>query len=257
MPSEGLKDQVGSPNMPFDFYEDCPMKGYVHVFRLMEPYEDTLVSARCSRPWCSRCEVLRVQAMRLKIHRYLIHNQPKAMWLWTRSVRNNISLRNAWNMLHDAAHNFSVQRRETDHYFHGVITCWIGTYEIKYKADTGFNIHQHFIIGANAERLDYAGINHHWDRAAGYRAHSDFSHIVKGIGGAVNYVSKYISKGFWGGLTSEEAFEYRQTLKGRNRIISMRGTIPPALSKGYCFCCQGPFRECNKGLWLQEWESFA
>ncbi len=232
-----------------EYYEPCPYVEDIdgHVFKYREePYEDMWVKFLCSRPWCERCAPFRMWRLRQKIHKYLIHNHPSHMWFVTRSVRNERSLKKAFETLHAANQAFDKQKKNDPHHpYHSRVTAWIGTYEITWKYKTGYNLHQHLIIGSEDDRIEYKAVGECWSRAVGYTAQFHMEKIKHGVSGAVGYVSSYISKGYWGGLQREVTFKERLVLKGRNRSTSMRGTIPPSFPLGYYLCCRSDHGNCE------------
>ncbi len=234
--------------MPLDFYEVCP-KEVAHTFRLLEPWDDRWVRISCGRPWCVRCEGLKMARFRLKIHRYLTHWTPSHLWLLTRSVRNSYSIKVGFDSLHETVKRLTEQKKKkSSHLEHDKITHFIGTYEVKHKLDTGFNVHQHYIIGTEHDRLDYKALHSEWNKAAGYQAHLNVEKIDYGIGGAINYISAYISKGIWGGLTPEMAYWNQSQLFGRHRIRTKQKTaVVPVLDPLRCFCCKTEYSSCNQG----------
>ncbi len=141
-------------SLSMEYYEPCPAPEFGHVFKLMgPPFDDIWVRMLCSRPWCPNCEPVRVWRMRIKIHKYLIHNNPKNLWLVTRSVRNEARLIDGFRTLHECNQTFNNQIKEPgQHPFHGFVTSSIGTYEVTYKYNTGYNVHQHIIIGSHADK---------------------------------------------------------------------------------------------------------
>lgn len=246
-----MKEEEYLRDKPEEFYLPCPMEDqHGHVFKPFgPPFDDLWIKMLCSRPWCSTCERVKMWRLRRKLHKYLSHNKPKHLWLWTRSVRNESRLVDAFRTLHHCNNNFAKQKDKDPHHpYHSVVTSYIGTYEITWHYFKGYNLHQHLIVGADAEYLNYSGIDKCWSAAAGYSAHSDLKRIEYGIVGAINYVSKYISKGFWGGLSPEKTYDVRHTLFRRSRVYTKRGTVPPASTQGYCFCCHVPYRSCMLGL---------
>ncbi len=246
MDKEYIKD------LPDEFYHDCPYASQAgHVFKLMgPPFEDLWVKMLCSRPWCLPCGDIRIWRMRLKIHKYLKYHNKKNLWLWTRSVRNEGRLVDAFRTLHECNQRFNTEVKDRpEHAYHKVETS-IGTYEITYNYYRGYNLHQHIILGSDVDRIEYGYLRQKWNEAAGYKAVGDFVKIKFGGVAAGNYLVKYISKGIWGGLTPERAYLVKDTLFRRNRITTKRGTAPPLTTKGYCFCCHAIEGDCVRGLYI-------
>ncbi len=213
--------------------------GYIHVFQAFDPPDELWVKATCSKPWCGSCEAVKVWRRQRKNKKYLDHNSPKRLYIVTRSVRNTSTLLGGFNSLRDAQLKFSKHvTRQADHPLNKV-TAWVATTEIVYANEKGWNVHEHMIWGLNQSLLkeDYLATHKYWDRAAGFRgAHINII-MVRDSQHAANYVAKYLSKGVWGGLSQGRAYQVRAALKGRNRIQSKRGTLPPEEKSGYCFCC--------------------
>ncbi len=229
---------------------DCPA-GYVHVFDYLEPTDEVWVPQACSRPWCLRCEPIRVHRLGRKLRAYLEGN-PGKLWLVTRSVRNCPALTAAFNTLRYTQKRFNIlaaDRRLKTHPFR-VAKAWVAVTEITHDLSTGFNVHEHMLwVTDQGVRLDYAELHHYWDKAAGYPAQLNVVEL-RSIHGGVSYVAKYLSKGIWGGLSSGRAYLNRVALKGRNRINSKRGTIPKRLRTGKVFCCTAECsQECNGEGW--------
>ena len=233
-----MKEKAGSlEDLIPKAHRECRM-GYIHVFNAFDPTDELWVAARCSRPWCLPCEGLRVWRLQRKIKHYLDHHNPRFLWIVTRSVRNTSVLRAAFNTLRDAQIRFSNQvqvGRSEDHPLR-LAQCWIATTEVKFSSE-GFNVHEHMIWGTKRRYLDFGLFHKYWDRAAGFRG----AHInvvpLNDPRHAANYVAKYLSKGIWGGLSVGRAYLVRDALRGRNRIQSKRGTLPPKEPTGFCFCC--------------------
>ncbi len=236
---------------PEEFYEDCPYANWKgHVFKnLGPPFDDRWVKMLCSRPWCLECEPHRVWRLQRKIKSYLsaVDSACRNYWLVTRSVRNEDRLTDAFRTLHLAAKIF-LEQKNSPHPFHDVVKIWIGTYEVTYHYNTGYNLHQHFIVGADVDKLDYKNIGICWSLAAGYQAHWDARKVTYGRKGAISYIAKYISKGLWGGLDDRQAYLVKDTLFRRKRIITKRGTAVSEKTQGFCWCCQNDFPQCIKGL---------
>lgn len=213
--------------------------GYIHVFDGFEAEGDVWIKSACSRPWCRQCEPIRVWRLQRKIMKYLDWHSAgyKHLWIVTRSVRNESTLESSFNTLRAAQVAFAKQSvREKSHPLR-VAAVWIATTEITFSHRTGWNVHEHMIWGTQSSRMDFGKFHETWDRAAGFGgAHIN---IVKldNSRHAANYVAKYLSKGVWGGLSSGRAYLVRDALKGRNRIQSKRGTVPPKDQGPNVFCC--------------------
>ncbi len=212
--------------------------GYIHVFDAFEPTVECWVKSTCCRPWCRPCEARRVWKLQQKIKKYLDHNSGgHCLWILTRSVRNDSALVPAFNSLRAAQVAWAKQSvREKSHPLRDAVA-WIATTEIKYSAGTGYNVHEHMVWVTPIRRLTFTKYHETWDRAAGFGgAHINLKPVTDPKH-AANYIAKYLSKGTWGGLSRGRAYLVREALRGRNRIQSKRGTLPPKAVSGFCFCC--------------------
>ncbi len=199
------------------------------------------------------CEKLKMLRFRAKIHRYLNQYNPPHLWLLTRSVRNNQELKDAFDKLHFAVKRLTDANKNNAKNEHNKITHYIGTYEVKHKLDKGWNVHQHLIIGSEHDHLDYKKCHVEWNFAAGYEAHWNCEKITYGVGGAINYISAYISKGIWGGLSPEMAYWNRNDLFGRHRIRTKQGTaVNKPVDPLRCYCCRTLYRDCVFGHVIPE-----
>ena len=210
--------------------------GYVHVFEAFDPNNNLWVKSACSRPWCSRCEPIRVWRLKRKIMKYLEWHKPRHLWIVTRSVRNTPEMVSSFNSLRWAQVAFAKSSKAKQHPFrHAKV--WIATTEIKHSIQKGYNIHEHAVWGTNHSFMDFDDFHLWWDRAAGFEgAHINVTK-VRDSRHAANYIGKYLSKGVWGGLSKGRAYLVRDALKGRNRINTKRGTVLPKMFSGYCLCC--------------------
>ncbi len=217
-------------------------QSFIHVFDSNNPDDEFHVQATCSRPWCLRCEPVRVWRLQRKITKYLeYHNtEYKHLWLVTRSVRNTSEFRTSIDHLRAAQVAFTKQcsgTRSPDHPLR-LAKFWIATTEVKYSGRSGYNVHEHMIWGVDSSWIPLKEFHVYWDRAAGFGgAHIN---VVKlnDIRHGSNYIAKYLSKGVWGGLASGRAYILREELKGRNRIQTKRGTIvKKPLGGAYQYCC--------------------
>ncbi len=233
----GEKKQDLEDLIPEDLRE-CEF-GYIHVFDGYEPSVECWVKSTCCRPWCAQCEPRRVWKLQQKIMKYLDHNSTGGshLWLVTRSVRNSSALVAAFNSLRAAQVAFTKQRVRDPRHPLNLASAWIATTEVKYDARSGFNVHEHMIWVTKSARMDFKYFHETWDRAAGFvGAHINIVRL-NDPRHAANYVAKYLSKGSWGGLSRGRAYLLRGALRGRNRIQSKRGTLPPKEISGFCFCC--------------------
>lgn len=111
---------------------------------------------------------------------------------------------------------------------------WVGMMEVK-SGTGGWNVHEHLLIFGFGQRLDYAGWQRDWKRAANDpAAHIDLRQVGPA---AVRYVTNYLSKGIWGGLTSIQARIHTTVLRGRRQLRRKRGSAVPPTPKGYQKCC--------------------
>ncbi len=159
------------------------------------------------------------------------------LWIVTRSVRNTPELVSSFNSLRAAQQAFAKQSNWDESHPLREAQIWIATTEVKYSDQTGYNVHEHMIWGTKKSRMDFHKFHDCWDRAAGFQGAHINVRRVHDARHAVNYVAKYLSKGIWGGLSSGRAYQVRAGLKGRNRIQSKRGTVPPKAGSRFCLCC--------------------
>lgn len=236
---EKWKQQDLEDLIPTDLRE-CE-QGYVHVFESLDPSSELWVKSVCSRPWCRQCEGVRVWRLQRKILKYLNHNYDSQrgfhLWVVTRSVRNTPEMVSSFNSLRSAQVAWTKQNvREENHPLREAVF-WIETTEIKYSHEKGFNVHAHAIWGTQSSRLDFKIFHETWDRAAGFvGAHINIQRVTDSRH-ATNYIAKYLSKGFWGGLSSGRAYLCASALRGRNRIQTKRFTLPARAYSSYCYCC--------------------
>ncbi len=231
-------------DMPLEYFDVCDGRDVIHTFRMMPEYEDRWARHLCSKPWCASCYAVRQGRLKLKIHRYLIYRDDPHLWFLTRSVKNSTSLKQAFDSLHATIATFTKNKKTQ---FRQDVRSYIGTYEIVHSLKTGFNLHQHLIIGTEVDRLDYKQYSADWSNAAGYTAHHNVAQL-RSPGAAIQYLSSYITKGFWGGLSQEMTYWNRSVLFGRHRIRTKQRTAPPKMSDpDRCFCCKTWYRDCNFG----------
>lgn len=227
---------------------ECQLR-FIHLLSRGDVSEQLHVPQACARPWCGKCESIRVWRIRHRIHKYLEHHRPMRSWLVTKSVKNEFRLRDAFTYLHYTNNRWTTLCRRLENNPLKVVTCWIATYEITWKQSTGYHLHQHAVVGTNGERLDYALMHILWNKAAGYKAQLDFRQIGD-VRGAVDYISKYISKGCWGGLSRGRAYQMRDTLFGRNRVVCKHGTAVREHIAKFYVCCMPPDKTCvSWGAW--------
>ncbi len=212
--------------------------GYVHVHDRWDPTASNLwVKSVCSRPWCRSCEPMRVWRLMRKIEKYLKWHSPRHLWIVTRSVRNEPELVTSFNTLRAAQFSFNNSSRRAPTHPFRVAEIWIATTEITHSHKEGYNVHEHMIWGTHSAQVDFAAMHLWWDRAAGFPgAHINIVKVTDPRH-AANYVSKYLAKAIWGGLSSGRAYLMRDALKGRNRVNTKRGTLVPKAQSAYCLCC--------------------
>ncbi len=220
--------------------------GFAHLLDIMDPSTQLWVKSVCSRPWCEPCEYVRVLRIRQRISHYFGYHRPRHLWMVTRSVKNHWSLRVSFRHLHETNRRFVIYDKRLEKPQWCRIPYWVGTYEITH-GDNGYNLHEHLIVGTDYPKIDYELLRALWGQAAGYSA---MMHFVKlnDCEHAVNYIAKYIAKGCWGGLSRGRAYLVKETLKGRNRLVRKRGTVPAAIVKGFCICCIGVQRNRCDGM---------
>ncbi len=248
-------DQKLSELVPKEALRCNPRRVHVFDWALRRP--DLFVPQKCSMPWCSDCEPIRVGKLKVKIRKYLEHNwlTGSSLWIVTRSVRNDFGLERSFNALRLAQQAWTKQLKSRDNLDHPLrsVDAWIATTEIKHSATKGYNVHEHAIWQTQTDRIDFSAAHKYWDRAAGFKgAHINLKK-VRDITHAINYVAKYLSKGVWGGLSVGRAYRVASVLKGRNRINSKHGTIPPKGFTSYSYCCSsvsvlGRGECCNEAM---------
>ncbi len=215
---------------------------YVHVIANNAPEYQYYLRSVCSRSWCGPCEKMRTWRYRNRIASYLSHQAEviggvRHWWFLTRSVRNAKNPRIAFDTFLRTKRKFHMHIQKEWHPFHHA-QAWIGVQEITHDLATGYNLHQHVLVGSQRKfQLDPLKIRDRWSDAAGYSAMSHMVRMDTRIG-AVAYLGKYISKATWGGLSRGRAYAIRKTLKGRNRIQMKPRTGPPKSPlPGFVMCC--------------------
>ncbi len=238
---------IGWPESELSLWDLVPeeerecIPGFAHLISRGMVEDQVFIRQVCSRPWCSPCESHRTWRLQQKIKRYLDYHKPDKVYLVTKSVRNDHSLKRAFDDLHAANDRFRLYATRALYDPRVPVVCWIATYEITYSLETGYNLHQHALMGtAGFEQLDYAEWHRLWDMASMHgHAHLNFVPVWHRDRAAV-YISKYIAKGCWGGLSRGRAYMVRSTLFGRNRIISKHGTAVDIRLPRYFICCIPP-----------------
>lgn len=228
------------------FWEREPEHNYVHLVQNEHPEYQYYIQGACSRPWCAVCEKQRLWRYRNRIAAYLEYNRGLGVncwWFLTRSIRNSHSVRSAFvefSIVRRAFHQNAA--RWAPHPWHKV-RAFIGVMEMTYSPETGYNLHQHMLVGATFwNRLDPELIGLYWSKYParagwGRKSNSHMPRMNHDVG-AVAYLTKYISKGAWGGLSRGRVYMIREELKGRNRIQVMVRTSPSAVPKhGFLMCC--------------------
>ncbi len=232
--------------VPIEERECVP--SFVHMLSRADVSEQLYVRQVCRRHWCGPCEQIRAWRIQHRIKRYLEYHQPQTVWLVTKSVKNDMRLKDAFRSLHTVNHDFLVYCRRNTPDPLDVVTCWIGTYEITYDVVTGYNLHQHALVGTHdGDKLDYALWHTLWDKAAHYPAHLNFVRVWDRERAAV-YIGKYIAKGCWGGLSRGRAYMLRNTLSYRNRIVTKHGTAVTVDFPRFYMCCLPRDKHCASGL---------
>ncbi len=220
---------------------------FVHMLHRGDVSDQLWIRQVCRRPWCGPCEQIRAWRLQHRIKTYVDYHKPLNVWLVTKSVKNDMRLVDAFSALHLANMNFTRYcRRQTVDPLEPV-TCWIATYEITYSVVTGYNLHQHALVGTHKGHLDYARWHLLWDQAAGYHAHLNFVPVWDSERAAV-YIGKYIAKGCWGGLSRGRAYKLRYILSHRNRIVTKHGTAVANDFPRFYLCCIPTDKRCASGL---------
>ncbi len=226
-------------------WEREPEHNFLHLIAYTDPKYQYYLRGACSRPWCDQCEKQRLWRYRNRIAAYLAYNRVERgvtkWWFLTRSIRNSHNLRSAFSEFNHVRKAFHNNYRRETHPWSGV-RAFIGVIEITYSHRTGYNLHQHMLVGAHDFRhVDRDRVGKLWSTlAAGMTDKPGMTHMPRMDNdiGATAYVTKYISKGAWGGLSRGRVYMVRAELKGRNRIQCMVRTSPGAPPKqGFVMCC--------------------
>ncbi len=232
---------------------------WIHVLRYTKPQEQFWLPAVCSRPWCYSCEAIRTSRMSNRIGKYVDHHQAEGVdnwWFLTRSVKNHWTLLGAFRSLRDAQRRFHSNSNRPSHPFHSV-EAYVAVTEITYGERSGYNVHQHMLLGSRGELIPYARIRDRWSSVTKfssadglpYRAHVSIKRMDQ-TKGAIRYMTKYITKGSWGGMSRGRVYLVRNSLKGRNRIRFMRDTLPKVLTRAldpfFIMCCTSEGRNCAR-----------
>ncbi len=238
IPEQSLWDLV-------PLWEREPDHNFVHLIAYMDPKYQYYIQGTCSKPWCVPCEKQRLWRYRNRIAAYLQHNRAEGVtcwWFLTRSIRNSHNVRSAFsefNIVRRAFHN--DYQKAVWHPFHRV-RAFVGVMEMTYSERTGYNLHQHMLVGAHRwSEVDRELVASRWStmstRAVGKGGMTHMPRMNHDVG-AVAYLTKYISKGSWGGLSRGRVYMIRAELKGRNRIQVKMNTSPGAVPKpGFVMCC--------------------
>ncbi len=237
--------------------KDCDLD-WVHLFNGQTLTNDIFVRQHCWKPWCIGCERARVWRMRDRILKYIDHwGQPLDQWYFmTRSVQTDHGLHCAFNALR------AVQQRERewlkDPYWSenpmNFLNAWVQVTEITYNWKSGYHVHLHMIACSQIRwgKDQLRQLHALWNKSARLEAAQLHVSPVHDIKGVAAYLSKYMQKQTWGGLSRGRAYMVRESLKGRNRIAFKRGTALPRPDRGYLLCCLPPTDYCgNPGVTLR------
>ncbi len=245
---------VDWPEKELDLWDLVPEEdrvcapAFVHMLSRGDVSDQLWVRQVCSRPWCAPCEQYRTWRMEHRITQYMDYHQPQRIWMMTKSIKNEFRLIDAFGGLHECNRRFTMYDNAPSWGVTKQVFCWIATYEITYSERTGYHLHQHALIGTRGEDIPYGDWHNLWDTAAGYGAQLHFKELYDRKG-AIAYISKYISKGCWGGLSRGRAYMVRSVLSGRNRIVTKHGTAVsgPDFPRFY-LCCLPSDKRCASGL---------
>ncbi len=214
---------------------------YVHLIAYTDPKYQYWLKAVCGRPWCSKCEKMRLWRYRNRIASYVKFQRDVGTnhwWFLTRSIRNSHNPRIAFEEFLSVKRKFHNHRAQAWHPFNRV-TAWVGMLEITFSRGEGYNLHQHLLLGTHRKNdVSRVRIVQRWDNCG--PTASSMTHLKRMTQavGAIAYLTKYISKGTWGGLSRGRAYEIRASLKGRNRFQVMPATAPPREgATGFVICC--------------------
>ncbi len=227
--------------------KDCNLE-WIHLFNsaLIDPVNDIFVKQHCWKPWCRSCERARVWRLRDRILSYIGEYKEGGVWYFvTRSVRNDLNLKTAFVDLRLAQQKFADDFKDDKENPWNSVSAWIGVNEITYSPITGYNLHQHMLVGVAVSWTPTCvyHLEDAWSRAAGYSAHFNVKRMYDADRAAA-YIAKYMSKSTWGGLSRGRSYICRNTLKGRNRIGCKRGTALKKMPRGYLLCCLPPVDDC-------------
>lgn len=136
----------------------------------------------------------------------------------------------------------------------GRVAGYIGVIEVTHSAG-GYHPHLHLYVTFTAPHClrriqwDWAALHREWDLAAGYPAQLDCQPAPRGRSGAAEmriaqYLAAYLSGGVakkkgrvFGGLSREDAYDWRHTLRGLRLVRSRDCPPPPGPAPQYWRCC--------------------
>ncbi len=221
-------------------WEREPDHAFVHLLAWRDPRYQYWIPGACSRPWCDPCERQRLGRYRNRIEKYISYHEDRGLskwWFLTRSIRNSHNPWAAFNEFIAVRKLFQAHVFRDTHPFH-LVRAWVAMSEMTYSMRTGYNLHQHMLLGTKKwSDLNKEDLHGEWTKAAGRTSMSHLKRMHNRVG-AVAYVTKYISKGSWGGISRGRVYLIRDELKGRNRIQFMPRTLPPKdPPSGFMLCC--------------------
>lgn len=230
----------------YEGWSGCGLPTKVH---LVGPDSASIwVNPTCSLPWCPDCEPSRCNRIRMKIGRWINHWQPENLFMVTISTKPGWTFNSTWNKFNGAKRNLRKSDTWREH------VRYMGVNEIKRTSGGQFNLHQHRLIQTSGPWLPFKEMGAAWKKAAGRNdAHfqvarnPDTGDYLISPEAAKAYLSKYLSKDFWGGLSRLQAFRFATGLRNRHRTETSHGSHVPNESE-YVICCSDPDRFCNQGF---------
>ncbi len=202
----------------------------MHLVGVVDHME-TWVPLQCNQPHCTDCWQRRMVRARDSMRAQTLSWTGNS-WLLTRSLMNQPSFDDGYYALTKAIERWRKNPTPDTMCVHE----WIAVWEVK-KGRNGWNWHEHRLMWCPEEdRLDYSWWQKCWKLAAqDRRAHLDLQ-LVQSC--AVGYLTSYMSKGLWGGLSIQQAWMNRGFLKGRRFLRRSRGSAPDMrLAPKWKQCC--------------------
>jgi len=211
---------------------DCPV-GYTHLVR-KGTNEEVYVPRGCNWQACERCWADRMRRNRESMRAQVV-TWTAIPWMLTRSVGNDPSLAYAFVDLEREMANWKKAAQRDDDHPHNSILDWVAVWETTNRGK-GYNLHEHRLIEMKEDWLEFEDWQENWN------GHLDLQLIEHD---ATNYMTKYLTKGLWGGLTVEQAEANAPFLKGRRFMRRKRGSAPVRGPAEYEKCCLPTDQKCD------------